>query len=179
MRSTSPPPTAEDIASLPYFAILALGARCAGQVAAVFGEWEGATPDQTRALTRAVRAVEQLAASPSMVSRTPHWVSARQSTRLAADAASAADMAEAPHVALCAADASAELAGAIDPDTRCGPAARAVHRTVEAAISALEDSDGSQGDRFVEWLTQLIEQLKVRATTEGWTDQTAVTIRDR
>jgi len=179
MRSTQPPPTAEDIASLPYFAILALGARCAGKVAPVFGEWDGATPDQVRSLSRAVRAVEQLASSPSMVSRTPHWVSARQSTRLAADAASEADMAEAPAVALCAADAAAELAGAIDPETERAPAARAVCRTVEASLGALEDADGSQGDRFLEWVTRQVAELREQAIAEGWTDQTAVTLRDR
>lgn len=179
MRSTLALPSEGDLASLPYFAILALGASCARKVAPVYEAWEGATREQARALTRAAKAVEDLAESPTAVSRMPHWVSARQSTRLAADAASEADMREAPEAVLCAADAAAELAGALDQDVECVPAARAVRRTLVAAVGALEDGDGSRGDELVRWVTGTLEQLRERAIEERWTNQSPVTLRDR
>lgn len=179
MRSTLALPSEGDLASLPYFAILALGAACAKRVAPVFETWEGATREQARALTRAVKAVEDLAESPTAVSRMPHWVSARQSTRLAAEAASEADMGEAPEAVLCAADAAAELAGALDQDVESGPAARAVRRVLEASVGALEDGDGSRGDELVRWVTGMVERLRERAIEERWTNQSPVTLRER
>ncbi|MEM6672439.1 MAG: hypothetical protein AAF726_06315 [Planctomycetota bacterium] len=178
MNATPPLPTAEDLASLPYFAILALGARCAKRVAPIFGTWDGATQEQVRAVSRAARSVQELAESPSMVSRVPLWVSARQFTRMAAEAASAADMAEAPVTILSSADAAAELAGAIDPDGNRAPAARAVLRSIEMAAEALDDGEEQKRQEFLGWVGQLVEQLQERAVTEGWTDLTAVTIRD-
>ncbi|MEM1448803.1 MAG: hypothetical protein AAF726_06190 [Planctomycetota bacterium] len=172
-------PTEEELAALPYFAILALGARCAKQVGPVFGSWEGATQDHVRAVSRAARDVAELAASPSMVSRAPLWGPARQSTRGAAEAASAADMAEAPHEVLCAADAAAELAGAIDLDGERAPAARAVSRTVRASVGALVDADGSQQREFLEWLSRHVTHLRECAVAERWTNETPVTIGDR
>lgn len=172
-------PTVGELESLPYFAILALGARCAKRVGPIFERWEGASSDQVRALDRAARDIEQLAASPSMVSRAPLWGAARQSTRGAADAATAADMAEAPHPALCAADAAAELSGAIDLDAQRPIAARAVSRTVRSCVGALGGSDGSQQREFLEWVTWLVSHLGECAAVERWTDESAVTIRER
>ncbi|MEO0663946.1 MAG: hypothetical protein AAFZ87_20640 [Planctomycetota bacterium] len=172
-------PTGEELESLPYFAILALGARCAKTVGPVFESWEGATRDQVSAVARAALDVEKLAASPSMVSRAPLWGPARQSTRGAADAATAADMAEAPHAALCAADAAAELSAAIDLEAQRSVAAGAVSRTIRACIGALGDTDGSQQREFLEWVTWLVRHLGECAAAERWTDESPVTIRNR
>ncbi|MEM9379786.1 MAG: hypothetical protein AAGB93_07520 [Planctomycetota bacterium] len=171
-------PTERELALLPYFAILALGARGAQRGGPVGRNWEGAPEEHSRAIVHAPRDIAKLAASPSMVARAPLWGPARQSTRVAIDAAAAADIADAPHEVLCAADAAAELGGAIDLDTEREPAARAVSRTVRASVGALVDADGSQQREFLEWLSRLLTSLKESAASEGWTNATAVKLRE-
>lgn len=171
-------PTEQDLETLPYFAILALGARCARQVEPLFRTWKRAPEEHVRAVSNAIQAVEDLAACPDAVARAPLWVSAADAALLAADAASAADRAGAPSAALCAADAAAELANAIDPDGPRNRAARAVCKTVRASATALEQSDAGGRGEFLSQLAEVLDRLRRHASAEGWTDETGVSILD-
>lgn len=169
-------PTEQDLETLPYFAILALGARCARHVAPLFGAWERAPQEHVRAVADAVQAVEDLAACPDAVARAPLWTTAVDAALLAADAASAADSSEAPTSAICAADAAAELANAIDPDGPRKSAARAVRKAMQASAEALDRSDSGRKGEFLSQLTAVLDRLRSQALTEGWTDETGVSI---
>lgn len=171
-------PTEKDLATLPYFAILALGARCARRVVPLFSTWKRAPEEHLRAVSSAIQAVEDLAACPDAVARAPLWVSAVDAALLAADAASAADRADAPPAALYAADAAAELANAIDEDGPRKSAARAVCKTVRASATALEQSEAGSEGEFLAQLAKDLEQLQRHAVAESWTDETGVSIAD-
>lgn len=171
-------PTQEDLEQLPYFAILALGAHCARQVVPLFQTWERAPRQHVQALSGAIQAVETLAGCPEPEARTPLWVSAADATLLAADAASAADRADAPPTALCAADAAAELSAAIDPAGPRTVAARAVRKTVRASAAALDQSEAGGKSAFLGQVTGIVERLRQHAAAEGWTDETGVRITD-
>ena len=169
-------PTEQDLEALPYFAILALGARCARHVTPLFSAWSGAPQEHVRAVADAVQAVEDLAASPDAVARAPLWTTAVDAALLAADAASAADSSEAPASAICAADAAAELANAIDPDAPRKSAARAVRKAMQASAMALDQSGSGGKGEFLSQLTVVLDRLRSQALTEGWTDETSVSI---
>ena len=176
MTSTPAMPTEQDLETLPYFAILALGARCARHIAPLFGTWQRAPEEHVRAVADAVQAVEDLAASPDALSRAPQWAAAADAALLAADAASAADSSEAPTSAICAADAAAELANAIDPDGPRKSAARAVWKAMRASAEAVDRSAAGGKGEFLSQLAAVLDRLRSQALTEGWTDETGVSI---
>src|SRR5688572_17894996 len=167
-------PSEQDLVRLPYFAILALGARYARQVEPLFRTWKSAPSTYVIALSKAIDGVEELARCPDPDARALFWVPAADATQFAAEVASAADRARAPAAALRAADAAAELLDAIDPACVRSTAARAVSRSIRASLMAIE-LEGSRDKRaFLGQLELDLERLRLRASLEGWTDETGV-----
>lgn len=176
MVPTSAIPTEGDLIGLPYFAILALGVRSARYVEPVFRSWKQAPDEHVGAVSDAIQAVEDLAGCPDSDSREPHWVPAVDAALLAAVAASVADCESAPTAALHAADSAAELANAIDRGCPRAVAARAVARSFRASATAMAHSGSGEG-QFVAQIRRDVENMRVHASGEGWTDETGVPVR--
>jgi len=170
-------PQERDLAGLPYFAILVLGARNARYVEHLFKTWQGASSEQVDAVASAIKAIEDLAGYPDAAARAPHWGSATNVALLACDAATAADCASAPAAALLAADSAAELADAIDPDRGRTKAARAVLRSIHASASAIEHSNDGDNEEFLAQIGRDVENLRAQASSQGWTDDTGVSMQ--
>ena len=168
----------QDLEALPFFAILALGAWCAQRVSPLFRTWKGVSEQHARSVPDAAQAVENLAACPDSAARAPLWAPVLDATLLAADAATAADIAGAPSTAIHAADAAAELADAIDPEGSRESAARAVCKTIRASTEALDPTDPGGRGAFLPELTALVGRLRGMASSEGWTDETGVSIHE-
>lgn len=168
-------PTEEDLVVLPYFAILALGARSARYAEPVYRSWNQASDEQLRDVSNAIRAVEDLTGCPDAATRAPLWASAADALSLAIAAASAADCADAPASVLHAADSAAELSGAIDPHCRRRTAARAVLRSIQASASALEPN-GSARDAFVAQIGRDVERLRIHTAERSWSEETGVAL---
>jgi hypothetical protein len=167
-------PSEQDLVDLPYFALLALGARSARRVAPLFRTWKQAPERHLSALSNAISAVENLAGCPDSASRATFWVPTTHAAILAANAACEADMASAPSTAVRAADATAELADAIHPDCPRRSAARAVCRSIRASAEAVELYEAECERGFHERLIADLEKLRLHASVEGWTDETGI-----
>jgi hypothetical protein len=170
-------PSEQDLVRLPYFAILALGARYARQVEPLFHTWKGAPSTYVRVLSKAIDGVEELACCPDADARAPFWAPAADATQLAAEVASAADRARAPAAALHAADAVAELLDAIDPACVRRTAARAVSKSIRASLMAIEIEGSMDKRAFLGQLERDVERLRLRASLEGWNDETGVPLQ--
>jgi hypothetical protein len=177
MSLSTTTPSEQDLVALPYFALLALGARSARRVAPLFRTWKKAPERHVSALSNAISAVENLAGCPDPASRAAFWVSTAHAAILAANAACEADMASAPSTALRAADAAAELVDAIHPDCPRRNAARAVCKSIRASAEAVELYESKCEREFHERLTDDLEKLRLHASVEGWTDETGIPTR--
>ena len=164
-------PDEEELADLPFFALLVLGARCARRAEPLFLEyWTDAPLQHVEAVKQAIQAVEDLAARPAAAV----WNDAARETSRAAGAAIAADLAEAPEPAVHAADAAAELAEAVHPERSRIRAARAAVRAAQAAAKAIGASGAENGQRFFLALNEDLNTLRVQAGFQQWTDESAV-----
>jgi hypothetical protein len=136
--------------------------------------WDGAPADHTASLQRASEAAERVATTPLVVGQERGFDEALTASRLAAEAAMAADTAGAPHGAILAADAAAELFGALEGDCARRQAVRAAQRVARASAQALAEVESGLATAFHDSIAEDLAVLKLHATTERWGDEDAI-----